>query len=303
MNESRHWISRINGASNHPFAHPSEWSDKLCVVQRLIEALKNESSEVPLDVAALELASIEFPGLDIEASLFRLQNLADQLRPQITESATGLAFIGAMNEFLFDVLQFRGNDTEYYDPRNSCLNAVLNRRVGIPISLSVLYMELARRLQRQVHGIGLPGHFVVMYEDEGSRYWIDPFHGGRVLSYEDCCAFIMETAGVDLHGSPMLLTPVPKRQILIRMLSNLKAIYLEGQALEKAKQVLDLLISAMPDLSEEYRQRGLIHLKQLNHRAAKEDLERYLQLAPQAPEREEVEKQLILLQRWKAGLN
>lgn len=272
-------------------------------VERLRDALENDRSAVPLDAAALELAAIEFPGLDIEASLFRLDNLAAQIDSQLSQNASGLDFIKAANELLFEVLQFRGDDQHYYDPRNSCLNSVLMRRLGIPISLSVVYMEVARRLRRPVYGVGLPGHFIISYEDAVSRYWVDPYNGGRILSFADCCALARQTAGVDLRANPAVLAPVGKRQILVRMLSNLKAIYLRGEAFEKARQVLDLLIDAMPDYAEEYRHRGIVHLRQLNHRAAKADLETYLRLEPNAPEREQVEKQLILIDRWRAGLN
>ena len=272
-------------------------------MRRLLDALKNERSEVSLDVASLELASIEFPRLDFEASLFRLQNIAEQIKSQLTENATPLEFIKGLNELLFDTLQFRGNDEDYYDPRNSCLNSVLSRRVGIPITLSVIYIEVARRLGRPIYGVGLPGHFIVAYDDGNSCYWIDPFHAGRLLSFADCSALAKETSGVDLRANPAVLAPVHKRQILVRMLSNLKAIYLRGQAFDKARQVLDLLIEAMPEYAEEYRHRGLIHLRQMNHRAAKSDLEAYLRLEPNAPEREQVQKQLVLIERWKAGLN
>ncbi len=272
-------------------------------MNRLRDALQNDRSEVPLDVAALELARVEFPALDLPASLFRLDDLAQQIESQLGGNATGLDFIKGANQLLFDTLQFRGNEGEYYDPRNSCLNSVLARRLGIPITLSVVYMEVGRRLSRTVYGVGLPGHFIVAYEDPGFRFWIDPFHGGRILSFADCCDLAKQTGGIDLRANPAVLAPVSKRQILVRMLSNLKAIYLRGSALTKARIVLDLLIEAMPDYPEEYRHRGLVHLRQLNHRAAKADLETYLRLEPDAAEREQVEKQLILIERWKAGLN
>jgi len=272
-------------------------------VKRLLDALRDERSQVPLDIASLELAEIEFPGLDVEGSLFRLDNLADQVRSQLTANASALDFIDAANDLLFEVLQFRGNEKDYYDPRNSCLNSVLMRRLGIPISLSVVYIEVARRLGRPMYGVGLPGHFIVAYEDANSRYWIDPFNRGRVLSFADCCALAKQTAGVDVRSNPAVLAPVNKRQILVRMLSNLKAIYLRGEAFEKARQVLDALIEAMPDYAEEYRHRGIVHLRQQNHRAAQADLETYLRLEPNAPEREQVQKQLLLIERWKAGMN
>lgn len=272
-------------------------------MHRLLDALRDERSAVTLDVAALEMAAIEFPGLDIDASLFRLDDLAEQIGSQLTANAPGLDFIKAANELLFDVMQYRGNEEEYYDPRNSCLNSVLLRHLGIPITLSVVYMEVARRLNRHVYGVGLPGHFIVAYEDAESRYWIDPFHSGRVLTFADCSALAKQTANVDLRANPAVLSAVNKRQILVRMLSNLKAIYLRGEALDKARDVLNLLIEAAPDYAEEYRHRGLVHLRQHNHRAAKEDLETYLRLELHAPEREQVQKQLLLIERWKAGLN
>jgi regulator of sirC expression with transglutaminase-like and TPR domain len=272
-------------------------------VQRLRDALSDDRSHVPLDIAALELANIEFPGLDLEASTFRLDNLAEQIGSQLTAGASGLDFIRASNDLLFGVLQFRGDEENYYDPRNSCLNSVLMRRLGIPITLSVVYMEIARRLSRRVYGVGLPGHFIVAYEDASARYWIDPFHAGRILSFSDLCELARETAGVDIRSNPAVLAPVSTRQILVRMLSNLKVIYLRGDALDKARQVLDLLIEAMPAYAEEYRHRGFVHLRQLNHRAAKSDLETYLRLEPGSPEREQIEKQLLMIERWKAGLN
>ncbi len=174
-------------------------SANLIRVRRLLEALRDERSNVTLDVAALEIASIEFPNLDFDASIFRLDNLAEQIGAKLKAETGALDFIKAVNELLFETLRFRGNESEYYDPRNSCLNAVLSRRLGIPITLSLIYMEVARRLERTVYGVGLPGHFIVALEEEGSRYWIDPFRGGQILSFADCCALAKDTAGVDLR--------------------------------------------------------------------------------------------------------
>ena len=276
---------------------------KLNRVKRLLDALRSDRSVVSLDAAALEVASIEFPGLDLDAAAFRLDTLAEQLNSKLAPDSDGLEFIRVSNDLLFNVLQFRGNAAEYYDPRNSCLNSVLTRRLGIPISLSLVYMEVARRLGRNVYGIGLPGHFIVCYQDQEARYWIDPFNAGRILSFADCCSLAQQTASVDLRANPNKLAPVSKRQILVRLLSNLKSIYLRGEAFDKARLVLDLLIEAMPEYAEEYRHRGWIHLRQSNHRAAKTDLEMYLRLEPDSPEREEVKKQLVSIERWKASLN
>jgi regulator of sirC expression with transglutaminase-like and TPR domain len=275
----------------------------LCAVHRLRRVLQNEATDVTLDIAALELASIEFPGLDFEPSLFRLDHFADQISSRLPSSAAPLEFIRAANELLFEILQFRGNESDYYDPRNSCLNSVLSRRLGIPISLSLVYLEIARRLNRPISGVGLPGHFIIVYEDSDSRYWIDPFHRGRILTLDDCRELVHQTTGMDLRLYPSALAPATPRQILLRMLGNLKSIYLKGQALDKARQVLDLLVMSNPGDAEEYRLRGLIHLQQLNHRAAKSDLETFLRLAPEGAERIQVEQQLLQIERWKAALN
>lgn len=276
---------------------------KLRAVQGLLDALRNERSETSLDSAALELATIEFPGLDVHSCLDRLDAMANDIGQRVSSRAPATAIINAINDLLYGVLQFRGNSGDYYDPRNSCLNSVLTRRTGIPITLSVVYMEIGRRLGVPIHGVGLPGHFIVVFDNGQERHWVDPFNNGRVLTFADCAALARHNANVDLRTNPAVLAPVTKRQILVRMLSNLKAIYLRGEAFDKARQVLDLLIAAAPEYAEEYRQRGLVHLRLLNHRAAKSDLENYLRLEPSAPEREQVEKQLVLIGRWQAGLN
>jgi len=272
-------------------------------VHRLRDALKNDRSAITLDLAALDLARVEFPGLDVEASLLRLDHFAGQVEAGLPPRASPLAFITTANTLLFEQLHFRGNEDDYYDPRNSCLNAVLSRRLGIPISLSVVYIEIARRLARPVSGVGLPGHFIVVYEDAGSRYWVDPFHSGKILSFSDCCAIAEKTGGADLRSHPEFLEPVSNRQILVRMLNNLKIIYLRGQAFDKARVVLDLLIDAMPTYAEGYRERGLVYLRQLNFRSAKADLETFLHLDPDSKERADAEQQLIQIERWKAHLN
>lgn len=272
-------------------------------MQGLLDALRNDRSETPLDCAALELARIEFPALDAASCIQRLDAMAEDIARHLSPTASAPETIKAINDLLFGVLNFHGNSADYYDPRNSCLNEVLTRRTGIPITMSVVYMEIARRLRKPVYGVGLPGHFLVVYDDGRERYWIDPFHNGRVLTFAECAALAEEAAQVNIRSNPAVLAPVTKRQILVRMLSNLKAIYLRGQAFEKARQVLDLLIEAAPGFAEEYRHRGLVHMRLQNHRAAKADLESYLRLDPTTPERETVEKQLLLIERFQAALN
>jgi regulator of sirC expression with transglutaminase-like and TPR domain len=174
---------------------------------------------------------------------------------------------------------------------------VLASKTGIPITLSVVYLEIARRLGKPVFGIGLPGHFIVQYDDGAFSTFIDVFDCGRLLDAEGCAG---------LTGSPVvpaMLARVDKRQILGRMINNLRGIYLSREAHRKSLQILNLLIEAYPHSAEEYKQRGITHLKLEQTRAGKADLERYLELAPAAPDRAAVEKHLASLTRWMVGMN
>jgi len=202
------------------------------------------------------------------------------------------------NAYLFEDVGLRGNADDYYNPRNSCLNQVLDGRLGIPITLSVIYMEIGRRLAKRVVGIGLPRHFVVQYDDGDYSTYIDPFHGGAILSAEDC----YRLAQVE-DENPRLLAPVCKRQIVMRMINNLRGIYFSQRSYEKAQEILDLLIEANPDSAEEYKQRGLVRLQMRHLIAGKRDLQKYLALNPQAEDREEIQGQLQAIGKWLAALN
>jgi regulator of sirC expression with transglutaminase-like and TPR domain len=208
-------------------------------VKALQELLTSETSKVTLDVAALDLATIEHPKLDPGPWLRELDRLAVEVAERASDLADGLDFLHSMKEFLFEELGFHGNETFYYDPRNSCLNDVLAYRTGIPITLSLLYMEIGRRLEKPLSGIGAPGHFLVGYEDENHTLFIDPYHGGRVMDADECLAELQAVNGVVLDASA--LNAVSPRQMAVRMLRNLEGAYLRKNSFEKAVQVSDLL--------------------------------------------------------------
>lgn len=272
-------------------------------VKELISLLAGRTEEIPLDLAALQLATIEFPDLDLDHYRQALDAHAAALASRPGSLFTGPDYVAAANEYLFGDVGFSGNEADYYNPRNSCLNEVLERRTGIPITLSIVYIEVARRLGRPVYGIGLPGHFLVQYNDGRYSTYIDVFGGGRLLTAERCCDLSLKVSGVDVHQNPNLLHPVGKRQILIRMLNNLRSIYFSRQAHRKALAVLDLLITAVPHSTEEYRQRGVLNAELERFGAARQDLETYLRLAPQAQDRNEVQQQLVRLRSRQAALN
>jgi len=272
-------------------------------MQALLDLLTGRSEEPALDRAALELARIEYPGLDIEPFIEILDSYAIELSERLAGRSGGAAYVQAANQYLFGELGFTGNAENYYDPRNSCLNEVLTARTGIPITLAVVYLEIGRRLAQPVYGIGLPGHFIVQYRDADFAAFIDVFHGGRLLTTADCFALSRQSAGVPPSDDPRLLAPAAKRHILIRMLHNLRGVYHHRQAFGKALQTLNLLIAADPQAAVEYQQRGIVHLQMRNLAAARSDLETYLRLAPGATDRADIEQRVRALRSYQAGLN
>src|SRR6266404_8616530 len=245
-------------------------------MRELSDLLAGRATGIELDEAALLLARIEYPDLVIEPFLRILDSYAAEL-----DGRSG-NFVVAANQYLFDELGFTGNSEDYYNPANSCLNEVLASKTGIPITLSVVYLEIARRLSQPVFGIGLPGHFIVQYDDGLYSTYSDPFHSGALLDAAACYAL----AGTG--SNPAALARVNNRQIVARMVNNLRGVYFSRGAHRKTLQILNLLLDAVPDSAEEVKQRGITHLQLEQTRAAKADFERYLELAPNAPDRAQV---------------
>jgi regulator of sirC expression with transglutaminase-like and TPR domain len=234
-------------------------------VFKLKKLLAGEES-VLLDVAALELASVEYPGLNTGPFLDLLDSYARELGERLDEDSSGQEFVEAARLYLFEELGFQGNQQDYYHPSNSCLNDVLTDRTGLPITLAVVFMEVARRLGRKVNGIGLPGHFLVQYEDTDYSAYLDPFHGGRFLSLQQCRELALEAARVDIFQAPQYLTPVSRRHIVVRMLNNLRNAYARRQEARKSIEVLNLLLEAEPGASQlhQERERWRHYLRTLN---------------------------------------
>jgi regulator of sirC expression with transglutaminase-like and TPR domain len=251
-----------------------------------------------LDRAALDVAAIHFPGLEPEPFLNQLNELASRLGDRLRNFNDGRDFVETAQRFLFDELGFHGNQEDYFDPRNSCLNQVLERRTGLPITLSVMYMEIARRLQMPVFGIGLPNHFVIQFDDGNYSTFIDPFHGGRTITARDCFAL----AGAPV-ADPSLLQRVTKKQIVMRMLQNLHRVYMQQKNFERALATLDLMIAGAPETPQWYKYRGVLEVENKLWQPARRDFEKYLEMEPEAQDREEVLKQIRSLRQWQARLN
>jgi regulator of sirC expression with transglutaminase-like and TPR domain len=272
-------------------------------MDELLDLLARRDETVSLDVAALQLATVEHPNLDAAAYVGLLDSHAAELGDRVDEDAGGEEFVALLNQYLVEELGFRGNEDDYYNPDNSCLNMVLTERVGIPITLSVLYMEIGRRLGRPIYGIGLPGHFLVQYDDGEFSAFIDPFNQGRLLFDQECLELARQVTGYDISGDTTVLEPVSRRHILIRMINNLRAVYFKQQNPAKSSAVLDLLIAAEPTASDAYKHRGICRAQMELFKGARADFETYLRLEPQASDREEVEAQIEKMKRWLAKLH
>jgi regulator of sirC expression with transglutaminase-like and TPR domain len=259
----------------------------------------------PLDLVAagLVVASEEYPDLDVGAERRRVDDLGQDAAERISDLSNPFARLDALRVFLFEDLGFRGNDEDYYDPRNSFLNEVIKRRLGIPLSLSILYIEVARAAGLDARGVGLPGHFVVRVDDGGRRLLIDPYHGGGVITEEDCRQLVARSTGRPGLFRPDLLEGVGPTEMLGRLLRNLKRIYLAREDHRRALAVVDKLRRVFPDESTELRDRGFLLAHLDRHEAAVADLEAYLALHPHAPDANAVRGRISWLRRRISQLN
>jgi len=263
--------------------------------------LANE--EVPLVEAALAIAAEEYPNLDYGTYVARIEELAARVRRQAPAPLRAASLLMAVRTVLFDEERFRGNDEDYYDPRNSFFNEVLDRRLGIPISLTVLFMEVSRRAGLPLQGVAFPGHFLAKYSPPGGpEVFIDAYNGGEVLSAEECVArFKAASHGREVEARH--LAGVGARQILARMLHTLKRIYLERSDDVRLWWVVDRLLLLGPDQADELRDRGLISARLGAAGAAARDLAAYLELAPGAADASQVREVLAGVRSRQSMLN
>lgn len=260
--------------------------------------IERPEDEIDLAQAALCIARLEYPELDVQAYLDRLNRLAADLSDQLPADSSSADRLLALNQFLFDEQGFSGNFDEYYDPRNSFLNEVLDRKLGIPITLSILYLEIGHRIGLPLEGVSFPGHFLVKLPVDGGDIVLDPFAGGVSLSEED-----LENQLETLYGGQQqaalslapLLSSADKREILLRVLRNLKGIYLGGRRLQKALAVAEIILALAPDEPGEVRDRGMLFDQLECFRPALADYQHYLALDPEAQEAESIRARIIEL--------
>jgi regulator of sirC expression with transglutaminase-like and TPR domain len=275
------------------------------------ELLARDEAEIDLARACLLIAADAYPGLDVDGYLGEIERLAARLRGRLPPGGGAEERVLALNQFLFDDLGYSGNAGNYYDPRNSFLNEVIDRRTGIPITLSVIYLEIGRRIGLEVEGVSFPGHFLVRLRLRGAMLVLDPFSGGEALSETDLRErlhrVIPEGAagGVPVDALPLdpFLEPAGKRQILARLLRNLKGIYREADKPQRLLEVLNRILVVAPEAHGELRERGLLYQRLECYRAALKDLQDYSALEPEAADIDDVRAKLVELSARCARLN
>ena len=250
------------------------------MVEDLLHAL-NEPGE-SLAPAALAIARVEYPAIDAAPYLLRLERMGEAAEGRLRRQAqAGIgAQIATLNAYLFEELGFSGNTERYDDPRNSFLNEVLDRRLGIPISLAVVYLEIGRRAGMRLEGVNFPGHFLVRAPDAAEDLIVDPFHSGALLSEVDCRHLLREYVGDETAFDRALLATATRQHIVVRMLVNLKRLYVRMQSFPQARAVADLLLAVDPSALSELRDRGLLAYHMEDFASALRDLEAYLRLMP-----------------------
>lgn len=265
-------------------------SNELYVAFR--EAIDCPEDQIDLGRAALAIARQEYPDLKIDDYLSQLDGLGQVVELRIGDERNPYRIIAALNTVLFKELGFQGNRSEYYDPKNSFLNDVITRKKGIPISLSVVYMEVARRVGLSLEGIGFPGHFLVKYDDGDVEILIDVFDGGEIRAREDLDRMLQQLYRGQVSYQPGFVAALGKRDILRRMLNNLKWIYLERGEPLKTLSVLDQLVILDPSAASEIRDRGLLYITLECYAQALDDLESYLRLTPDAEDAAMIKAQI-----------
>jgi regulator of sirC expression with transglutaminase-like and TPR domain len=270
------------------------------------EIVAGPEEEVDLAEAALTIAAHEYPGLDIAAYLERIAGMAETLRGRLRRDISPADTLVALNHYLYEEIGFCGNASDYYDPRNSYLNEVLDRRLGIPITLALVQIEIGRRIGLAMQGVSFPGHFLAKCVVRGGVVVLDPYARGASLSLDE----LQERLKAQRGGSPPppemvrhMLAATGKKDILARLLRNLKGIYLERRDPGRALAVSDRIIELTPRAADEYRDRAAIYLDLECPRAALSDFRTYLMLKPGAEDSAVVQRRVVELQQIAARLN
>jgi len=245
-----------------------------------------KSPQYTLVEKCLKLSQIlEFPDLDITEYVKKLKSFEHGLHDHISDVKNPIYLVSMLNEYMFDILEFEGNSDDYYNPRNNFLNVVIEKRTGIPITLSIIYIELAKAIGLELRPVGFPGHFLVKYSEE---LILDPFNRGSLLDVEDLQDILDATYGEGVEFEPEYLNDIEPEKILIRILRNLKGSYTESFSYDKAMHCINMILGLDPDSSEDIRDKGIVQSRLLQNDLALVSLNKYLELATEADDVDDV---------------
>jgi len=248
------------------------------VVREFAGYVARPAEEIRLDMAALLLARTAYPGLDLSAQLARLDALA--ARAGCDPAQSPYTNIASLNRLLFEVENFAGNEAEYDDPRNSYLNDVLDRKIGIPITLSLIYQEVARRCGLPIVGVGFPGHFLSKYLTASGEILLDPYHRGARVSIQDCEEKLKAQFGEEAEFRPSYLAATTTKQTLTRMLNNLKGSFFRRKDFAKVLMMIEMALAVDPSSRQEIHDRAMIYFLLRRYAKSMNDLRAYLSLSP-----------------------
>lgn len=265
--------------------------------QYFYQAIQQPDEYIDLAKAALYIAQEEYPDLDPDEYLNALDTMALELQERLPTDRYPLRIIQSINQYLYDDLGFAGNQKDYSDPRNSFFNDVIDRRLGIPITLALVYLEVARRIDFPMVGVGMPGHFLIRPAISDMEIFVDAFNGGEVMFPQDCQERLTQIYQQPVTLQPEFLAAVSHRQFLARILTNLKYIYLNQKDLEKALAAVERILLLFPGVALELRDRGLLCYQLGRFSQAASDLETYLAEAPNAQDASVIRQLLTQLGR------
>jgi regulator of sirC expression with transglutaminase-like and TPR domain len=251
---------------------------------RFADIVQKPEPEIDLASASLLIAAEEYPQLTPEPYLRRLDELAERARDRMWDATAPIMMLQEVNRVLFEEEGFRGNRSEYYDPRNSFLNDVIDRKTGIPITLSIAYLEVGWRLDLPLHGVNFPGHFLVRYAGEAVQLLVDPFQNGMIRFEDEAQNLLDHVYGGSVRMQPDFLRVADRRDILVRLLTNLKGNYLNRRDDKRALSAIERILVVRPDSADDERDRGIVLTRLGRDSDASAALQRYLDLVPDAPD-------------------
>ncbi len=260
-----------------------------------VELMSSDEADIDIALAALLVAAEQSPFINIERQLKRLNHIAEKVRRRLPESPSHHDVIRTLNYVLFEDEKFYANSEDYYNPSNSYLNSVLDTKKGIPITLSIVYIAVASRIDENMEGVNFPGHFLVNFPTPQGNIIIDPYNKGLIRTHADLKTLLKNVARNEISFDSSLLVPVTKKKIIFRLLNNLKQIFQQKRDVETELHMLDRMLIVEPDSIDELKRRGEIYAALKCYTTAVSDFERFISLVPASEEAEKLKREIPLL--------